>query len=70
MFAGPANSAELLVLNGSVVIGDQSYECGSWIRLPEGDSADIAATAQGATVYLKTGHLTQRALAVLSALKT
>ena len=69
VFAESANSAELLVLDGSVVMADQTYERGSWIRLPEGDAPDIAASGQGATVYLKTGHLTQTALAPLSGLK-
>ena len=62
VFAESANSAELLVLAGSVVMDDQTYALGSWIRLPEGDLPQIAATAQGATVYLKTGHLTAVAL--------
>lgn len=69
VFAGSANSAELLVLDGSVMMADQTYEHGSWIRLPEGDFPQIAATAQVAIVYLKTGHLTQTALTALSALK-
>jgi len=47
----------LLVLAGEVIMGKQSYEHGSWMRLPAGDSLDIIAGAQGATVYLKTGHL-------------
>ena len=66
VFTASANSAELLVLDGGVVLADQSYEQGSWLRLPEGDAANIAASAQGATVYLKTGHLTQTALAKLT----
>ena len=69
VFADSANSAELLVLDGSVVMADQTYERGSWIRLPESASPDIAATTQGATVYLKTGHLTQTALMAVAALK-
>lgn len=69
VWAPSAHSAELLVLDGSVVMGGQTYERGSWIRLPEGDFPGIVAHAQGATVYLKTGHLTQKALAALSALK-
>lgn len=69
LFADSAHSAELLVLDGSVVMGDHTYEHGSWIRLPQGDAPDITARAQGATVYLKTGHLTQTALASFSALK-
>ena len=69
LLAQSAASAELLVLAGSVRMGEETYECGSWIRLPESDTADIAASAQGATVYLKTGHLTQTALMAVSALK-
>ena len=61
VFVASANSAELLVLDGSVVIGGQAYERDSWIRLPEGDFPEITATAPGATVYLKTGHLTHMA---------
>ena len=61
LLAESANSAELLVLAGSVVMDDQIYEQGSWIRLPDGDFPQIAANAQGATVYLKTGHLTHAA---------
>jgi hypothetical protein len=53
----PVDSAELLVLAGEVVMGHQSYERGSWIRLPAGDYPEIAAGEQGATLYLKTGHL-------------
>ena len=64
-----ANSAELLVLAGSVVLAGQTCEHGSWIRLPEGEFAQIAASAQGSTVYLKTGHLTQTALMATAALK-
>lgn len=67
VFAASANSAELLVLDGSVVMAGETYERGSWIRLPVGDAPAIAASAQGATVYLKTGHLTQTALTQQSA---
>ena len=57
LFAEPVDSAELLVLAGDVVTGGQSYERGSWIRLPAGNYPDIAAGACGATLYLKTNHL-------------
>jgi hypothetical protein len=57
VFAESANSAELLVLDGSVAMAGQTCGPRSWIRLPEGDSSKIEASAQGATVYLKTGHL-------------
>ena len=69
VLAESANSAELLVLDGSVVMAEQTCERNSWIRLPEGDRPDIAADALGATVYLKTGHLTPAALMAVSALK-
>lgn len=62
LYADSANSAELLVLDGSVVMADKTFERGSWIRQPKGDCPQIAANAQGATVYLKTGHLTPMAL--------
>lgn len=61
LFDDPVDGAELLVLAGGMVVGDQSYVRGSWIRLPEGEYPEIAAGAQGATVYLKTGHLVDMA---------
>lgn len=54
--------AELLVLAGEVIMGSQPYERGGWIRLPAGESPVLAAGTQGATVYLKTGHLTDTAV--------
>lgn len=61
VFTKSTNSAELLVLDGSVAMAGQTYGSRSWIRLPEGDSSKIVANAQGATVYLKTGHLVHMA---------
>jgi anti-sigma factor ChrR (cupin superfamily) len=57
LFAEPVKGVELLVLAGDVVVDGQSYERGSWMRLPAGESSGIASGAQGVTVYLKTGHL-------------
>lgn len=57
LFADRAGGIELLVLSGGIVAGGQSYESGSWIRLPAGDSLEIAASGQGATLYIKAGHL-------------
>lgn len=57
LYAEPVNGTELLVLAGDVVSDERSYERGSWMRLPVGESSEIAAGAQGATIYLKTGHL-------------
>lgn len=53
----PPDGAELLVLAGNVTLDGEAYERGSWLRLPAGESANLHAGDQGATVYLKTGHL-------------
>lgn len=53
----PVGGLELLVLAGEIITGKQSCERGSWMRLPTGETADILAGEEGATVYLKTGHL-------------
>lgn len=57
IFKTPPGGAELLVLTGHVTLEGQIYERGSWLRLPAGQSANLHAGGQGATVYLKTGHL-------------
>jgi anti-sigma factor ChrR (cupin superfamily) len=57
LFAGPVDGAELLVVEGSLVGAGRRYERGSWMRLPRGDYGGIAAGRDGATLYLKTGHL-------------
>ncbi|MGI2228956.1 cupin domain-containing protein [Burkholderia vietnamiensis] len=57
LFADPVDSAELLVLAGDLVAEGRSYARGSWMRFPKGEYLEIAAGAQGATLYLKTGHL-------------
>lgn len=62
LFAGPVNSAELLVLGGALADGGQSYPRGSWMRLPGGEYPEIAAGIRGTTLYLKTGHLTDMAM--------
>lgn len=57
LFARPVDSAELLVIGGSLVAEQRFYGTGSWMRLPKGEYAGVAAGPDGATVYLKTGHL-------------
>lgn len=51
--------AELLVLEGTLIEAGQSYQRGGWIRLPIDATSQITAGENGATVYLKTGHLSQ-----------
>lgn len=54
-----AGGAELLVLEGSLIEAEQTYQRGGWIRLPVDATSEIVAGANGAMVYLKTGHLSQ-----------
>lgn len=54
-----AGGAEILVLEGTLIDAGQTYQSGGWIRLPVDATAQITAGANGATVYLKTGHLSQ-----------
>ncbi|MFT3811891.1 MAG: cupin domain-containing protein [Acidovorax sp.] len=58
---GQAGGAEILVLEGSLYAGEQRYAPGSWLRLPPGAYPAWAAGDTGATVYLKTGHLSSLA---------
>jgi anti-sigma factor ChrR (cupin superfamily) len=57
IFNDPIDGAELLVLEGELVFEGQGCARGSWIRLPPGVYPALAAGQQGATFYLKTGHL-------------
>ncbi|MGM8909078.1 cupin domain-containing protein [Psychrobacter sp. 1U1] len=52
-----AGGAELLVVEGTLLEGDQTYKQDSWLRLPAGAQPQIKAGEEGATVYVKTGHL-------------
>ena len=51
--------AELLVLEGALIDAEQTYQRGGWIRLPVDATSQIVAGVNGATIYLKTGHLSQ-----------
>lgn len=57
LFTGQVDSAELLILEGGVVEEQTAYGKGSWMRLPKGTYPHIQAGVDGATIYLKTGHL-------------
>lgn len=54
-----AGGAEILVLEGTLIDAGQTYQSGGWIRLPVDATSQITAGANGATVYLKTGYLSQ-----------
>jgi anti-sigma factor ChrR (cupin superfamily) len=49
--------AELLVLDGSLRHGDEVFGRDGWLRLPVGARLHAVAGAQGARVFVKTGHL-------------
>ena len=57
LFDAPVNGAEILVLEGSLHEGTSEYPRGCWMRLPPGWCPELVAGSQGATLYLKTGHL-------------
>ena len=48
---------EMLVLNGSLTEGGDVLGKGAWLRLPEGHALSATAGAEGAKVWIKTGHL-------------
>lgn len=49
--------AELLVLSGTATEGQDALRQGSWLRSPEGVPLSLTAGQNGATLWLKTGHL-------------
>ncbi len=57
LLAPAAGGVEVLVLAGALAGGGRLLPQGSWLRQPRGAAAVFIAGGQGATVYLKTGHL-------------
>ena len=55
---GFADGAEYFVLEGEFDDADGRYVKGTWLRIPPGGS-HAPHTAQGCTVYVKSGHLTK-----------
>ncbi|WP_171175457.1 cupin domain-containing protein [Ruegeria sp. HKCCD8929] len=52
-----AGGIELLVLQGTATENGQTLRKGSWLRLPDGQSLSTIAGAEGARIWMKTGHL-------------
>lgn len=48
---------ELLVIQGELIMNGETFLAGSWVRLPIQSSHHFYASAAGATLYVKTGHL-------------
>ena len=56
---------ELFVYKGSLILADKIYNKWGWLRFPvagETQRAQLKAGQDGAQVYRKTGHLTEKAL--------
>ncbi|OSQ51689.1 cupin domain-containing protein [Marivita geojedonensis] len=52
-----AGGVELLLLEGDLSEGDTRLKAGSWLRLPDGMALRAVAGADGARLWMKTGHL-------------
>lgn len=52
-----AGGIELLMIDGSLTESGDTLRTGSWLRLPEGHGLSAVAGAQGAKIWMKTGHL-------------
>lgn len=48
---------EMLVIDGTVIVDGRMLEENSWLRLPEGQKLSVSAGANGAKIWMKTGHL-------------
>ncbi|MDZ5111279.1 cupin domain-containing protein [Pseudomonas putida] len=51
--------AEVLVVDGQIDTQDQRLGRGSWMRLPQGHNPVLTSGMDGATLFIKTGHLAQ-----------
>jgi anti-sigma factor ChrR (cupin superfamily) len=52
-----AGGAELLMLNGTAATQTEALRKHSWLRVPTGGEVALTAGADGARIWLKTGHL-------------
>jgi hypothetical protein len=50
------DGAELLVLDGGLDEGDESFEPLSWLRLPTGSALRAKASSKGCRIWIKTGQ--------------
>ena len=53
----PTGGAEVLILTGTVLDAAETLSEHSWLRLPEGAAVNLTAGKDGATLWIKTGHL-------------
>jgi len=52
-----AGGIEVLVIDGTITTQDDTLGNGGWLRLPEGTPLHMKAGNDGASVWIKTGHL-------------
>lgn len=57
VFSNTDAAVELLVIDGQIDTPGRSLSRGSWLRLPAGLHPIITSGADGATLFIKTGHL-------------
>ncbi len=50
---------EVLVLEGSIMEGGETFEPQSWLRLPKGSTSNALAGTQRSKVWIKRNHLTE-----------
>ncbi|MFK7751122.1 MAG: cupin domain-containing protein [Sedimentitalea sp.] len=55
--ASDAGGIEVLMIAGSVTERGVELSKGSWLRLPEGHALSVVAGADGAKIWMKSGHL-------------
>lgn len=48
---------EVLVIDGSITLGDDVLRKNDWLRLPEGETLSAVGGPEGAKLWIKTGHL-------------
>ncbi len=51
------HGAEILIVSGELTLEGDVLEPWTWIRRADGQTVDLAAGAQGAKLWIKTGHL-------------
>lgn len=54
-----SGGAEIMVLAGELHADGETFSRYSWIRLPTETPLEMVSGPNGATVYIKTGHLAQ-----------
>jgi len=60
-----AGGLEMLVVEGAVTEGGDSLTARDWLRLPVGAGLNATVGPDGATVWIKTGHLAAEGLGTL-----